>query len=99
MTRGERSAKARTHLSLDGDGSLECSVHSEDGALWRIDDRSSQQRSEDASVADSESAAVHVLNGECSVLGLDAKSIDTQLDLGVVHAFDVAQDGNDETFR
>lgn len=74
-------------------------MHSEDRALWRIDDRRSQQRSEDASVADREGAAVHVFNSESSVLGLDTKSVDAQLDFGIVHAFDVAQDGNDEAFR
>ena len=45
-------------------------VHSEDGALRRVDDRSAHQRAESAAVGDGESAALHVLQRDLPFLSL-----------------------------
>lgn len=87
------------YLSFDSNGSLKCSVHSQNCALGWIDDWRSQQRSKHSSIADREGAAVHILDCQRSFLGLVAKRVDAQLYLCEVHAFAAAQHWHNETFR
>lgn len=57
-------------LISTNNGSVDDRVHSEDGALGRIDDGSAHQRAECASVRNSESSALHVLNRDLSFFSL-----------------------------
>lgn len=49
-------------------------MQTKDGCLRKIDDRSAHHGAEDATVADSETAAGHILNGELVVASLWCKS-------------------------
>lgn len=57
-------------LVTSHDWSVDDRVHAEDGRLRRVDDGSSHKRAESASVGDGESAALHVLQRDLSLLAL-----------------------------
>lgn len=62
--------RANLDLSVDSDGALLDSMETQNCALGKVDDRSTHQGAEDAAVADGESAASHVLNGELTIASL-----------------------------
>ena len=62
MTVTSKGRTPSTHLALNGDGSVCNSVHAEDGRLWRVDDRSSEQTSVDAAIADRERSTRHIFD-------------------------------------
>jgi hypothetical protein len=57
-------------LSIPDNWPLEHAMHTKDGGLRRVDDWSTEKRTKDSSVADSESSTVHVLNRDVVILGL-----------------------------
>ena len=50
------------NFAVDSDGPIEDTVHAENGRLRRIDNRSAEQGTENASVGNGEGAAVHVFH-------------------------------------
>ena len=63
-----------THLAVDGNGSVENSVHAKNGRLGRVDDGSAEHAAVDTTVADGESAARHVFYGNVVVTRLTTVS-------------------------
>jgi len=83
-----------THLSLDSDWSLKDAVHAENCTLWRIDDGRAHQGTEHSSIANGEGAAVHVLHGDGIPLCLVGQTGQGDLNVSIVHALHVPDDGN-----
>jgi len=81
------------HLSLDSNWPLKDAVHAENGTLWRIDDGRAHQGSEHSAIADGEGATVHVLHGDGITPGLIGQTGQCDLDVRIVHALHVADDG------
>lgn len=52
------------------------STLTEDGSLGKVDDRGSEERTEDTAVGDSEGSSGHVLHGELSVTSLARRDRD-----------------------
>ena len=52
------------YLSIPDNGSLEDSVHAEDGWLGHVDDGGSKHRPENAAIADCEGASIHIFNSQ-----------------------------------
>ena len=52
-----------TDLSVNSYRSLEDTMHSQDGRLWRVDDGRTEHRSKHTTVTDGKCASVHVFNG------------------------------------
>lgn len=53
-----------SHLAIDGHRSFEDAMHAQDGRLWGVDDGCAKQGAKHASVADGESAPIHILNSK-----------------------------------
>ena len=58
------------YLSFDSHRTIEYAMHSENGGLRWIDDRSAHQWAEHTTIADSECATIHVLHRQITFLGL-----------------------------
>lgn len=53
-----------SHLAIDGHRSFEDAMHAQDGRLWGVDDGCAKQGAKHTSVADGESASIHILNSK-----------------------------------
>mmetsp|Transcript_3365 Transcript_3365/g.5630 ORF Transcript_3365/g.5630 Transcript_3365/m.5630 type:complete len:266 (-) Transcript_3365:648-1445(-) len=84
------------YLVSDADGSVLGGVHSEDGALRRVDNRSSHHGSKNAAVGDGEGASSHVLQRDLILASLLAKLDDLFLHVMHLHVLAVSQNGHDE---
>ena len=60
----------RDYLVASDHGTIDDGVHAEDGALGWVDDGGAHEGSEGAAVGDGESSALHVLDGDLSLLAL-----------------------------
>lgn len=97
VRQGDVHHRPNNHLALDRHRSLKDAVHTENGALRRIDDRCAHQRAEHTTVADGERTAVHILDGDRVALRLLAERRNGDLNVGEVLAFAVAQHRHNET--
>lgn len=70
VCKGQIHHGADFNLAIDSNRSLLDGVKSKHCALWQIDDRCAHQGSKDASIADGEGTASHVLDRELPVPGL-----------------------------
>ena len=57
-------------------------MHSQNGALRRIEDRRRQQRAKHAAIGDGERAALQIVDADLAVAGLDGQVGDGFLDRG-----------------
>lgn len=53
-----------SHLAIHGHGSVEDAMHAQDGRLRRVDDGCTKQGAEHTTIADGESAPIHILNSK-----------------------------------
>ena len=50
--------------------SVNCSMHTKNGRLWRVDDGSPKQGPKHSPIGDGECPSIHFLNGQCTITGL-----------------------------
>ena len=61
------------YLSTDRHWTIKYAMHAENGRLWRIDDRCTQQRAKHTTVANGESATIHVFHCQVTFLCLQCQ--------------------------
>lgn len=88
--------ETNSYLSLYRDWTFENAVHAKNGTLRWIDNRCAHQWTEYTSIADGESATVHVFNGDGVALGLLAQCSNCNFDIGEIFALNITQYGYDK---
>lgn len=88
---GKKTAMLQyTHLSILCHRTVKYSMHAQDGRLWRVDDGGAKERAKHPTIADGESATIHVFHRKSTGAGLLPKRYYAPLYIQVVHALDTA---------
>ena len=83
VAEGEIHHGANDNLIVDDNGALDDVVHAENAALRRIENRSREERAENAAIRDRERAPLHIIDGDRPVSRFFCKVFQLFLDFGI----------------